>query len=315
MTSFWKSEDKMFLLKVFLSGFIAILVSKFISSFEPDSYKLLVGILALFCKESGVAMMIAAVLGYTVEAMSREKQAKELAEFKQEISEDVLSAVFRKIIPDSIFIEVKRSVLDQTLIKKNAFLSYELSKLEPEQISKYGLSIDEAEEILVCEITTTYRLKNLSDIPITSHEVRCGVSCDLNEKLRDHTSIYEATIGDEVLTNDELNKYISEGKGQGVKEFKKSVNIAGTKEFTVSFCSRTFKKLGDTEVWTTLMPTENMELEVGFPPSLEVGAKANHPKSLINHPKNPNVNRVKYELKHGVFPYQGITFWWHKKHQ
>lgn len=316
---FWNSSDTLFLLSVFFGGFILIWLSKGFPLVLADSTaKWIVAInqfFALLLKETGVALMIAAALGYTVEAITRKKQAAEFNEFQQKISEDVLSAVFKKIIPDAIFKEVKRSVLDQTLIKIDSSMTYELSPFTKELAAKLKFTEDEwndyKDKILVCDVTTSHKLRNLSDISITNHPIRCGVSCDLDEKFRDGLKIHKAVIGQE-LSSEELEKCMKDGKGQGVKEFHKSIDI-GKEDIEISFCSRTFKKIEDTEVWTTLTPTENMELEVGFPHGIEVGAKSNHPEALFENATNPNVSRIKFELNHGVFPYQGITFWWHKK--
>ena len=314
---FWDSEDKIFLIKVFTAGFVSILLSKLLSYVLPkiSSPELVTTIISLFFKEAGVALMIAAALGYTVESMTRKKQNEDFKVFQQEVSKDVLSAVFKKIIPDLIFKEVKRSVLDQALIKRDASMSYELSEITDELAAQLGLSDSEKNKILVCDVTTTHILYNLSDLEIKNHPIRCGVSCDLDPRLQEALEIHEATIGDNELSHDEMKKLISYGKGRGVKEFETTVNLPSTKDgkgFKVSFCSRTFKKYDDTEVWTTLTPTEYMELEIGFPLGIEVGAKSNHPEDLESDRQNPNVRRKKYKLNHGVFPYQGITFWWHK---
>lgn len=309
--AFWSLEDKYLFLKVFVSGFLIISVSKGLPNLFSDEVKgwILVNIFLLFLKETGVALMIAAVLGYTVESLARKKQTSEFKRFQEQIGEDVLSAVFKKIIPDSIFKEVKRSVLDQTLIKENAHMSYVLSPISTEKAAQFGLTDEESLDILMCDITTTHTLRNLSDLKVSNHPIRCGVSCDLNEKLSKHLIIHQATIGDE-LAPDEIKNHVSQGKGAGVKEFMKEVTLEKGEKITVSFCTRTFKKSSDTEVWTTLSPTEGMELEVSYPVGFEVGAKASHPEELVPSPPNKNVPKRTFKLDHGIFPYQGITFWW-----
>lgn len=314
MSKFWKLEDKAFLLKLFFGGFFLILVSKGLDKIViSDSYPLLslvVVAITLFIKEAGIAIMIAAVLGYTVEELSRAKQLKEINEFTQKVSENVLAAVFKKIIPDSIYGEVKRSVLDQTIIKLDAKLRYNLKEIPKSEASKYGLTSEECDLYLICEVTTTHKLKNLSEIAIKGHEIKCGVSCDLHKGLSEKVVIHRAIIG-EVLTEEELQKSIELGDGRGVKQFKKVIDLEPEEELSICFCSTTFKRIEDTEVWTTLTPTENMTVEISFPEKLEVGVRANHPKKAVMVPANPADNIVTYELTHGVFPFQGITFWWH----
>lgn len=312
MSKLWKPEDRIFLIKVFFIGFTLILLSKLGEHYwSPDFYPVIKTIVTLFLKESGVAVMIAAVLGYTVEARSRAKQAEEVGAFTQRVSEDVLSAVFKKIIPDSIFDEVKRTVLDETLLKKDSSLHYDLRTIDDKLAQVLGLSSDEAKRLLVCQITTSHTLVNLGDNKIPNHVVKFGVSCDLSRNLMNKIEIHSARLGEE-MSNEDLAQHIDDGKGRGVKEFSKNVTLGPKEELVVSFCATTFKRIEDTEVWTTLKPTENMELTVTHPPEISVGAKSLHSRPAEKQPINPKACRVEYKLNHGVFPYQGMTFWWHK---
>lgn len=314
MSKIWNPEDKLFLFIVFLGGFISILLSKVIDYFWSSevTWQLVTEtLLVLFFKEAGVALMIASVLGYTVEARSKAKQKKEIDLFTQRVSEDVLGAVFKKIIPDSIFDEVKRTVLDETLLKRDSSLHYDLRLVEEQEREGLGLTPEEAANVLICEVTTSHTLENLGDVEIPNHLIKFGVSCDLKNDLVEKIEIHSARIG-ESIEPEELAECIDNGKGRGVKEFCKSVNLAPKERLVISFCATTYKRIEDTEVWSTLKPTENMSLTVKHPCSIKVGAKSLHSKPIIEQPSNPKAGRVEYKLEHGVFPYQGITFWWHK---
>src|SRR5690554_2566580 len=157
MSKIWNPEDKLFLFMVFLGGFISILVSKVIDYFWSSEVTWQIvteTLLVLFFKEAGVALMIASVLGYTVEARSKAKQKQEIDLFTQRVSENVLGAVFKKIIPDSIFDEVKRAVLDETLLKRDSSLHYDLRLVEEQEREALGLTPEEAANVLICEVTT-----------------------------------------------------------------------------------------------------------------------------------------------------------------
>ena len=309
--SFWKPEDRFFLVKVFFIGFATIGASKLISII-PTSYDhyYIISIFALLLKESGIAIMIAAVLGYTVEEMARAKQRKEIEDFSLKVSEDVLSAVFKKIVPDSIFNEIKHSVLEQTIIKRDACLTYVLSELNQDDIAKLQLSEEDAKSYLRCELSTRHKLINLSDSPAVGHVIKNGISCDLNSNMSDHLKIHSAYIRNE-LSDSELAKYVKKIE-KGVLSFEYQTTLDSKEELNICFCSTTYKKVDDTEVWTTLVPTEGMSLDVTFPSNFIVDARSNHSKALTKLHENKNTNRVVFDLSHGVFPHQGITFWWRK---
>jgi len=309
--SFWKPEDKFFLVKVFFIGFFVIALSKVFSSIPPlyDHYYI-VTILTLLLKESGIAIMIASVLGYTVEEVARAKQLKEIENFSLKVGEDVLSAVFKKIVPDSIFNEIKHSVLEQTIIKRDACLTYVLSELNQDDIKKLELANEESQSYLRCELSTRHKLINLSDAPAIGHLIKNGISCDLNSNMSKHLEIHSAFIRHK-LTAEELKKKTNKLEN-GVISFEYQTTLASQEELDICFCSTTYKKIDDTEVWTTLVPTENMSLDVTFPNGFIIDARANHSKALVKGHGNENTNRVIFDLKHGIFPHQGITFWWRK---
>ena len=314
---FWKSKDTLFLLMVFSVGFIIILISKFIGSLIPDefAYKTIAKIFTLLLKEGGIALMIASILGYTVEAMSRKKQEEEVNNFIQLISEDVLSAVFKKIVPDPIFDQIKTAVLEETVIKKDAVLTCDLYHLSENDIANLKLTKDEAANYLKCEMTSTYTLINLSEVPIKSHRVQSGTSCDLDGEFYSHLKIHSVVIKDE-LDQSEVDACLDR-KQDGRLHFSKEINLAGKSNggengIPISFCYSTFKRINDADVWSTVLPTENMTLNVNYPDGFKVGATSQHPSPLTPLPVNLYANRVGYELKKGIFPYQGISYWWRK---
>lgn len=309
---FWKSKDTLFLLKVFVIGFALILLSKWIDTLHTvgDAYHLLGVVIGLLFKEGGVAFMIAAVLGYTVEAISRAKQKKEIDEFRQLISEDVLSAVFKKIVPDPIFKEIKGAVLEQTIIKKNATLTCDLLTLSENDITELGLRKVEADGYLKCEMTSRYELINLSHVPIDSHTVRCATSCDLNGEFYKHLKVHGVIIK-EAIEQEKVEAALTP-TSDGRISYSHDVHLNGKETIQVCFCYTTYKRVNDAEVWATVLPTENMTLYVNYPEGIVVGAMSQHSSPLQVLPINQNTNRVGYELRQGIFPYQGISYWWRK---
>lgn len=317
MARFWKSDDLIFLMKVAGLGFLSILISKSLSLVPTEHWTYeLAWFFGLLTKELGVALMIAAALGYTVEALAREKHQRELNNFKQEISENVLAAVFKKIVPDSIFEEIRRGVLEQTIVKRNSSLNYDL--LEIPQDEQDALALEEAEKgsYLKCEITSRHELVNLADSPIKGHEIKAGVSCDLHSKLADHLKIHHVTIrnldtGEEESYQDQsLEERIDAGEQQGFLLFKVLKELPARSKFEITVCSTTYKRIADTDVWTTLFPTENMSVTIRYPDSIKVSARSHHSKPLREETHNPKMNEKTYILEHGVFPHQGIAFWW-----
>lgn len=311
---FWNAKDKLVLVKVAVFGFLFILLSKAIAQIPDmnDFSNAMRWFFELLCKELGIAAMIASFLGVSVEGFSRAKQHQELADFKRQVSENVLSAVFRKIVPEKIYQEIKSTVLEQTLIKRDSHLTYDLQSLPKEVIEKLGLAAEEAANIVFCNITTRHTMVNLSENDDNSYIVKCGISCDLDSVFEDYLEIHSVDIGGVKLTPEELKKHTKIIKEKSVVELKYPRPLKGKESLTVIVCSRTIKRMEDTEVWTTLVPAENMTLEVIHEGQLCIGAKSNHSKDIKAIPLNERIPRAVFELHYGIFPHQGITFWWRK---
>ncbi|WP_019676560.1 hypothetical protein [Arsukibacterium perlucidum] len=312
--SFWDASNVLFLVAVAATGFGFILVSKIIGLI-PDYSQItdsLRWFFSILFKEFGIAAIIASFLGFSVEKFSRAKQHQEQAEFRKQVSENVLSAVFEKIIPPAIYKEIKSTVMEQTLVKKNAHLTYDLQSLPDEVIKKLGLSTEDAANIVFCNIETRHVIENLSENPDVSYVIKCGVSCDLDGLFGEYLEISSVEIEGKKLSQDDLNEFAKPAKDGGVIELKYPRPLAGEEKISVIVHSRTIKRLEDTEVWTTMVPTENMTLEVIHEGNLCIGANANHSKKLKAISLNPSIPKAVFELHHGVLPHQGITFWWRK---
>lgn len=304
------------LLAIFIAGFTFILLSKGIPKFTTvipymgtGLRSFIVTILTLFFKETGVAMMIASVLGWTVEKTHKKKLNQEFMEYQNSISKDVMSAIFRKFVPEEIFTQIKESVLGHPTIKRSTKMVYELKEVVPSEFTGQNLDFT---NILQCEMTTSYKLVNLSDRIVEDFEVRCGITCDLGDTLRQKVKIHKVKVGEE-LSSEDLKKHISPIPGNFVGEsFSKKINIPPHATLEISFCSTTFKRREDTEVWTTVNQADGMSLEISYPAGIDVEAKACHPQKLECQMQNPHLMRKNFSLNYGVFPHQGILFYWKK---
>ncbi|MCT6698369.1 hypothetical protein [Rheinheimera sp. 4Y26] len=307
-SSFFDSDNALLFCALFIIGFLLIAVYQY---FQPEtnvSHEWYFKYLLIFLKEAGIALMIASVLAFTVESINKKKQIEEIRVFNSEVSRNVLEAVYRTIVPESIFEEIKRSTLEQCLLKKKSKLEYHLSHTK-ECITL--IPPDLKGNVLQCEVTTSYVLENISEND-KQHTVIYELSCDLDSRLAAHMVMNQVIIGDKSLSKDEIKALIHQNPATNGIRFEYPCLVKANSSIEVFFAGTTYKRLEDTEVWTTVLPTESMELELFFPQDIDVYADSNHSKELKEEFRNQKVYNKTFRLDYGIFPYQGISFWWRK---
>ncbi|MDP1634267.1 MAG: hypothetical protein Q8L69_06255, partial [Gallionellaceae bacterium] len=68
------------------------------------------------------------------------------------------------------------------------------------------------------------------------------------------------------------------------------------------------------EIWTSRLPSDGFKLTVSMPgKDIKVFAKALHFEKIV--PILSNDVTKSWELKHGIFPFQSVIFWWHSDQQ
>lgn len=110
------------------------------------------------------------------------------------------------------------------------------------------------------------------------------------------------------LTDEEIASHLSTTESQ--KVFCRNTRIPPNGSIEVSSSSYLFKQKTDSEIWASRIPSNGFKLTVSMPSKdIKVLAQAHHSEKLV--PILSYEVTKSWELKHGMFPFQSVIFWWH----
>jgi hypothetical protein len=249
--------------------------------------------------ELGHAMIVAAILGLTVDLFAKKRHDIMAESISRRINTDVIGAIYGQQFPASIREEVRRNFLEQRIHREDLNITYTFKALP-----------GYPDRLLVQE-KSSYRFVNTTDqaVPFT---LRAYVECPIEEQLRTHCKLLEASINDEELGGDDL----AGAFGQGGMEFQWSQQVMIPAHGSVRFSSgcQTIKYMRDVESWSSLYPSDGITLNVSLEVDLEVFAKCAGNSGNLR-PEIDNRHFKRWKLENGVFPGQAVTFWWNPPHE
>jgi len=281
-------------------GVVLLLVSIVIgTSLEDGAEKPLY---AIFFKELGFALIIAVLLAFSVERAMRSRHEKAAQDTMEAINKNLFKAVYDRYIPPEVFSEVERCLMTCDIVRKEYQIDYTLSYIEHDDFE--GISQGDKDSHLKCDIFSKYVIENVTDsttdVPIELH-----LEKPIDSALSKFLEVKSVSIGDWTIKGDQIKDYIEDAKEHLI--FKTNKEISARGEVEVSMVARVVKRKVDAEIWASRLPSNDITLRVRSPRGVEVFATANHSQSLkVSDSSDFKV----YELKHGVFPFQSVIFWW-----
>ena len=253
------------------------------------------GFLYFLFKEVGFALIVAVFLVGTIERFSRERHEAAAKESVLEINRNLFYAIFKRYIPEKVFEEVEKSVMESNVFRTKHELDYTIQ--------------DFGDDLVTCLAQTSYDLTSVVDAPI-DHEIVVGLELPIDSKYILKCYIEQLTIGSSVMNADQLAPYITRNHEHCTLRFK--TRIEGRATINVTTKSHLIKKATDVELWASRIPSDGLKLTVSTPTGkLDVCASANHSEAL--DVKINNEVTKKWDLPHGIFPFQSIMFWWKPK--
>lgn len=243
--------------------------------------------------EIGHAGMVAAVLGLTVDAYSKNRHEIWADEVTRKINTDVIGAIYGQQFPAPIREEVRKNFLEQKIHREDLSVTYAFAPLE-----------GSADRLLLTE-QSSFKFVNSSDHDVTL-PLRAYVECPIEEKLRLECKILSTSIDGVPLLPAELMGTFSDDGMELTWQKQIVVPAHGSRE--ISSSCQTIKYVRDVEIWSTLYPSDGITLNVSLDVRLNVFAKCVNSGTLKQEVDQKHFKR--WKLDNGMFPGQSLTFWW-----
>lgn len=282
---------------VYVLATLVLLISSILSSVHiPEAWKWPNYIEPWVHKiaESGI---VAAFLMLTIEILFRKSQMEAAQKIIGQINENVFQAVYKRAIPLSVVEEIEKSVFKKDVFRMGHELCYTLSKV-PAELDNEIDCIDH----VYCQMESKYNLENISGKEIT-HKIKVFIEKPVDAKWHEYCHLISLKV------NDEEVDYDTESTPEQLI-ITHDVVIPEGGSISVTSDAKQIKRIVDMEVWTSVLPSDGMRLQViTAGTDLNAFAVANHRKKLVPSFAN-NRSISSWELKASILPYQSVAFWW-----
>lgn len=253
-------------------------------------------------KELAMALLVAVVLAFTIEGIAKRRHESQVDLERETLSRGIFEAIYKRHIPDVVFEEVERCVLNSKVIRERYQVTYTIAKMDnPPQ----GIPCNN--NYANVSLHSSYTLRNLTSAPI-QQDIVLNVELPMEKKLIELVDVVSVVIDGDHISKTDLKKNL---KNTGSHlQFSTQREIPAASSIKVSVKAKLIKYGTDQEVWSSRIPSDGLELIVNTPGGdYEVCANANHSQKLSLSIDDSNMKR--WRLDHGIFPYQSVSFWWH----
>lgn len=253
------------------------------------------------CKEVGFALVVSVVLIFTIERFTRERHQAAADELMETINKNLFYAIYKRYIPEKVFEEIEKSVMESDVIRCKHELDYTIMTLESEPSGDY----------VNCLAQTSYELHSVVDAKI-NHNVVVRLEVPVDRQWTTGCYIEEIKVDGKIYSREELEKPKFTKRSDEHVILTLPIEIGPKSVVRINTKSRIVKKTTDVELWCSRIPSDGLKLTVSTPTRVfNVHASANHSQAL--EVVMDNEVTKKWDLPHGIFPYQSIMFWWKPK--
>ena len=288
----FSDKAKFIYLSLFLVSLFLLTISHFLKEYP---------LFEALTLELGIAGIIALILIFTVERLTKEEREKATKGQTQEIAVNLFNAIFKRYIPDSVFTEVERCLFSNDVVRTGHTIYYHISAVN----NIDGFPEKDKQSHLQCDITSQYELKNITDKDI-EYTVKPHIELTIDERLQGFVKFTSFSI-------DSIDKDVTCAKNTGTHMIlNKTIKIAAKGKVSITTKSVTIRRKIDSEIWASKIPSEGMKIIIASSPSIKVEASANHSTELVHDTisKNNDLITQSWSINSGIFPHQSIIFWW-----
>lgn len=257
-------------------------------------------------REIGLALIVAVILIFSIERLTRERHIQEVNKWIGEVSNSVFKAVIARNTPRSVYLEVEKNLLYRDFFRKDTSVTYTLRKFEA---ADQDIADNQRSEFRKCDVHFHYIVENVNQADrVINYPLTLVFNIPLQENLRSLCKITAVSVdGSPIVV--ELGKNLRIGEQD--MAFRHDLHISRGQSVLIRCAWTQVQKAEGEEVWSSTDPTEGVTFTVNTPDGdLKVWGDSMHSEKLdvISESKYA----VTWRLPHGIFPYQGIYFRWLK---
>ena len=258
-----------------------------------------------FVSEMGTAMVIAIIIVVTVERVTRKQHKLAADKLIHNINDNLFHAVYDRYIPDVVFAEVDKCLLQSDVYRTNYEVYYSITNWEKDEDDKR----DHCSHVK-CNTVTKYTLENITCSDI-EHVVMVGFELPIDSAWHDDVKVLKVSIDGEYLSEEAVKTHSDSSDGiQLIFRYPKRIPKGGKANIRIE--AQLVKRHTDMEVWASTIPSDGLKLMVSTPDQdIDLCAHANHSENLDLIMTDNGIKT--WELKYGILPHQSVSFWWSKK--
>lgn len=301
----WSKDGALFWMMVSAFAIGVVLILVYINAPIVDNGGTLSkSLVYVFAKELGFALIIASILAFTVERATRRRHEDAAENTMRSINKNIFKAIYGRYIPEEVFSEVERCLLTTDVVRKQYQIDYTLDYIKENDYPR--MTKDDKDTHLKVDLYSKYTLENTTnrhtEVPIELH-----LEKPIDDLLVEYIQIESVIIGAIEFSKEEIEEIC---KTHNTKEhviFAHRQEMKGRESIEVSMTAKILKRKVDAEIWASRFPSSDITVRIISPCDISVMGTANHSQKLIERKMN---GKQIFELKHGIFPFQSIIFWW-----
>jgi len=253
----------------------------------------------------GIALVVSAVIIFTIEAKSRAELNKMVGQFLRRTHENLFQTILGVEFPKKMFDFVRDRLMKEPIFRTGTEVHYTIRPLSENGGERFGI------QTVILDVTFSYNIKNLSDRE-QRHPLRYFVEEPLSHQSTVELPPPKLMIdGVEIGAADLRHADENWNDRPGLRRFEYDIKMAPKEERTVQLWHSTVKLIADTEPWRCLHPSDGLRLSITHPAELSVMVDAMHPDDLETIQEN-DVSYVGMIVR-PLFPANGFLFWWHPR--
>ena len=293
----WNLPQEISTISCFIDGKVDIIHPRILSQ--------VLNIISIFLYTFGISIFISFFIISRIEAMRTAEQAesqssrheqheRELKKLNEAISLNIFDSLFKKLMPEELFIIVKETIINSKIIRRNA---------------SWDLDFDLVNDHILLRQTISYELENVSNEKVINPNLIISDNDDNEDIL---LSIVLIKNGCREIIYDK-NKGINsqnvklKDNGDNKTDTEVNVEIEPKSKIDMIFVWQVkYHKDFVRDAYFSLYPIINAELNARFP----VGYKFNIFPAMSNKLEKTleEDTRVKYKVYGGILPEQGFVF-------
>ena len=289
--------------KPFCLGLICIGVFAYVHDSEVGAWReLFFDIL----RDLGISLLLAAVVAGGIEIVARMERQRAVQDEEKRIKTNVLAAVVERDVPRQWLDFVVELLRKTDFIRNTLRVSMTLTRDE-EASKKVG------RPVVILGISSSFNVKNVSD-KRAKYDVRVFIENPWDPALQDLVQLNEIVVNGEPLTPSQLDVADKAwDEDQNARKFLHEVWLESGEQAHIQAGYEMPKYDPDTSTWASIVPSEDLTMEVTGPAGMTVVVTPKH----IARDRNDKLvkiatrtRKISFSIREPVFPYTVVEVNW-----